>query len=875
MSGTAIASEMEVKNIRVEGLYSIDEDELLYMLGIENGVELSREDLKRGIKRAFMKGIFEDISVETEEENGGLLIVRVRERDFIKKIRVEGAISVEPAFIRKYLGLDSGDMVRYDLLESYGGNVLEALRQAGYPDASVMIEVKKTRRPHRVKLIVNIYEGRPLYIREILVLGRPSEEVLQYMRISENSVYNQFKLNEAIEKLAAFYRKSGYINPVVGPYTFFDGTLYLNVNPGKKLIVEVKGNDSLGDKKLIRGMPFFDARDIREDLIDEAVARMTAAYHVKGYPYVQIATVMSGEGDTVVLNFFVYEGPRVKVKGVNITGTTMPEDNLKRVMSLGENSLYNPDLLDNDVRAIRDFYNSLGYIDVSVSKPEVVVELFEATINISVNEGFQTVLANLNLQGVNAIPEEDIYSVLELEQGAPYNEVDISDARRRIIGLYREQGFLSAEVEVKRIFSVAGRADVTFKVKEGTKLYFGKTLVRGNASTKLRVIKRGLVHKEGEPLNKARLHEARQQIYKTGIFSEVDIDVLDKYDSKADIMVDVKEGKAGTFEFGLGYAEYDRFRGFFDISYKNLSGLNRSGSFRTEISSLMRRYIFRYNEPWFLEKRMPLRAYFINEDRKEINIDTGDVKYRVDRYTAGVGIEKEISEKTKFDLLYEYSFTETTDVVSDIILSREDMGTLGISSITPSLSYDTRDNPFDPKRGLYAGVSLKTATIVLLSETDFFKLVAFASGFKELNRSVVLAASVRGGLAQGIRDTTDLPLVERFFLGGRSTVRGFKQDNLGPKGLQGTPIGGNVFLLGNLELRFSLTNKWRIVTFFDTGSVWLDGEDVDAADLRYTAGAGIQYNTPVGPIRFDYGRKLDREEGESGGEFHFSIGHAF
>jgi outer membrane protein insertion porin family len=176
---------------------------------------------------------------------------------------------------------------------------------------------------------------------------------------------------------------------------------------------------------------------------------------------------------------------------------------------------------------------------------------------------------------------------------------------------------------------------------------------------------------------------------------------------------------------------------------------------------------------------------------------------------------------------------------------------------------------------MYAGISLKTATIVLLSETDFFKLVAFGSGFKELKRRVVLAASVRGGFAQGIRDTTDLPLVERFFLGGRSTVRGFKQDNLGPKGLQGTPVGGNVFLLGNLELRFSLTKKWRIVTFFDTGAVWLDGEDVNIEDLRYTAGAGIQYNTPVGPIRFDYGRKLDREAGESSGEFHFSIGHAF
>jgi outer membrane protein insertion porin family len=651
--------------------------------------------------------------------------------------------------------------------------------------------------------------------------------------------------------------------------------LHFNVNPGKRLVVKIKGNDSLGDRKLIREMPFFDARDIREDLIDEAVARMTAAYHAKGYPDAQIATVMSSDEDAIVLNFFVYEGLRVRVKDVNINGVTVPEENLKKVMSLREKSAYNPDALGNNVRAIVDFYNALGYIDVSISEPEVVVKLSEATININVDEGNKVVLTEVGLEGVHSIPEDEVSEEIELEPGAPYNEVDISDARRRVIGLYREHGFLRSTVEVERSFDGAGGAFVIFKVEEGSKLHFGKTLVKGNASTKLRVIQRELGHKEGEPLNKAILLEARQGIYKTGLFSDVNIDILDKYDSKADVIVDVKEGKAGTFEFGLGYAEYERFRGFFDISYKNLFGLNRQGSFRTEMSSLMRRYIFRYNEPWFLERRIPLRAYFIKEDRKEINIDTGDVKYRVDRYAAGVGIEKKLSDRTKFDLLYEYSFTETIDVASDIILSREDTGTLGISSITPSFSYDSRDNPFDPMKGIYAGISLKTATIVLLSETDFFKLVAFGSGFKELRRRVVLAASVRGGIAKGIRDTTDLPLIERFFLGGRSTVRGFKQDNLGPKGLQGTPIGGNIFMLGNLEFRFSLTKNWRVVTFFDTGAVWLNDEDVDLNDLRYTAGTGIQYNTPVGPVRFDYGHKLDREAGESSGEFHFSIGHAF
>jgi outer membrane protein insertion porin family len=867
--------DIEVKGVEVKGLYSIGEEELLYLLGIETGGTLNRAELRRGIKRAFKKDIFRDISVETSEKDSGSLIVRVAERDFIKSIRVDGAGNIRPKFIKEQLGLTPREPIRYERLDEYRSKVLEVLRQKGYHDATVSIEVLKTRRPHRIKLAIQIDEGRPVYVREINIIGRPSDEVLEHMKVKANSVYDQFRLREDIEELTRYYRKQGYLNPVVGPFTFSEGILHFNVTPGQKLVLRIKGNDSMSKKKLTRQLPFYDAGEIRDDLIDEAVARMISAYHAKGYPNAQIAAVMSTENDEVAITFFVYEGPKVKVAQINLEGVTIDEESLKKVMLIREGALYNPDLLGDNAQVIRDFYNSLGYVDAAVLDSKVTVEDSGAIVRFEIKEGLRIVIKETRVEGVLSVPAEEVSAVIGLEAGSPYNEVDISDARRAIASLYREHGFLRAEVIVDRDFDITGGAYVTFRVTEGEKIYFGKTLIKGNRKTKLRVISRELQYDSGEPLNKTELLNARQRIYKTGLFSDVNIDILDEYGNKGDVVVDLKEGKAGTVEFGFGYGEYDRFRGFFDVSYKNLFGLNRSGSFRTELSSLMRRYILRYGEPWFLGRKMPFRAYLITEDRKEINIDTGEIKYKVDRYTAGIGIEKQLSEKVTFDLLYEYSFTETTDVISDIILSREDTGTLGISSITPSLSYDTRDNPFDPKKGLFAGISLKTATVLLLSETDFFKLVAFGNIYKQLTKRIVLAASARGGIAQGMRDTRDLPLVERFFLGGRSTVRGFAQDDLGPKGARGTPIGGNVFLLGNLEFRISITKSWRIVPFFDTGAVWLDKYHVDPTDLRYTAGLGLQYNTPVGPIRLDYGRKIDRRAGESSGEFHFSIGHAF
>jgi outer membrane protein insertion porin family len=172
-------------------------------------------------------------------------------------------------------------------------------------------------------------------------------------------------------------------------------------------------------------------------------------------------------------------------------------------------------------------------------------------------------------------------------------------------------------------------------------------------------------------------------------------------------------------------------------------------------------------------------------------------------------------------------------------------------------------------------MTVKTASDIIFSETDFVKITGRANSYRRLTRWLVAAVSFRGGSAVELGDTNELPLVERFFLGGRNTVRGYDQDTLGPKGEDGNQTGGNVFLQTNLELRTRVYKGWRVVPFLDGGNVWPRNRDVDLSEMKFSAGLGVRYRTPVGPLRLDYGFKLDREPGESKGEFHFSIGHAF
>jgi outer membrane protein insertion porin family len=399
--------------------------------------------------------------------------------------------------------------------------------------------------------------------------------------------------------------------------------------------------------------------------------------------------------------------------------------------------------------------------------------------------------------------------------------------------------------------------------------------VRGNEKTRYEVIKRELQHAEGEPYSDVLLAKERQRLYRLGLFTDIDLEPIDFGEKTRDVLIKVKEAKAGAVEFGLGYALYEDLRGFVELSYRNLWGMNRLGLLRTELSSLEERIILQYQEPWFMGRELPFRMFFLFEDREEINIDDGDTRYRLERYTVSAGIERVLSRKMKAELYYELSRVETFDVQPDIVLSKEDTGTLAISSVKPGLVYDTRDNPFEPKKGILAGFSVKVAPDILLSESNFVKLNAEGSIYQRLFKKVIFAASVRGGIAYGLGDTDELPLVERFFLGGRTTVRGFEQDTLGPKGADGNPTGGNAFLLSNIELRASLMKDFGMVTFLDMGNVWIETADIDPIDLRYTSGIGLRYNTPVGPLRVDYGFKLDKEPEESSGEFHFSIGHAF
>ena len=811
--------------------------------------------------------------------------IQVRERDFIRKIYVAGDYALSTKVIRNLFLLKEEQVMRYDLVETAANTLKENIARYGFPEAKIAVKVERTDRPYRVDIHLTVDSGVPLVINNIKITVTPPYPIFAKagergfageMRFSIGDVYDQFKLENDLKHMKDYFKKNGYFKPVVGPYSYKNGELEIVINPGLHMTIALQGNSALSTKALMNEVPFFEIEDFNDAVVEEAIARMTALYHQKGYPFVQIAPVINSGDQNIDVSFFVYEGEKIKVKSMKISGTDLPQGRLKDVLSLREGEVYNPDLIESDKESMREFVGALGYLDASVKDMETVVDRSAGTAEIlmKIEEGKKTSVVSIEVTGIDPGLRDKLMQLIGIKPGAPYNEVDISNARFRILEYFDNSGRPNSDVLVTRSMQDYG-ASLVFKVVEGERKFFGKTIISGNKQTKYEVIRRELAYKEGQPYSFRSLAEGRQKLYKLGLFTDVEIGPADGEGDVKDILVNVGEGKAGAVDFGIGYGEYENFRGFAEVSYRNLWGMNRVGSFRTELSSLENRFILQYNEPWFWGTPLPFRVVLLYENRKEFNPDNREILYRLTRYGITAGVEKKLSDTVKTELYYEYSLVNTRDVKPDVVLTREDTGTLAISGIKPAIVYDTRDNPFDPSKGVLAGIQLKLTSFVLFSETNFVKVEAYGSHFHRLSKRIILALSARGGAAFGYRETDQLPIVERFFLGGRSTVRGYAQDTLGPKGADGNPTGGNAYLMGNLELRTSVGRGFGLVTFLDVGNVWLKVKDVNPGDLKYTTGLGLRYNTPVGPLRVDYGFKLNREPGESIGEIHFSVGHAF
>ena len=415
------------------------------------------------------------------------------------------------------------------------------------------------------------------------------------------------------------------------------------------------------------------------------------------------------------------------------------------------------------------------------------------------------------------------------------------------------------------------RVHIAFEIDPGAFKRVVEVVIEGNRMTSRGVIRRELMLDEGDPVSRIRILESQQRLSRLGIFRNVRLGYRPaegRTPEEQTLSVVVEEAEPMSTRLGGGYDSEAGPQILFSLTNHNLGGHNRELGLQGKFSSIERKLRVVAKEPYLFTEKLPT-LFNLSWSLEE------EVGFTEDRRTFSMRVDRRFTHKWTGFARYALNRIDLSDITDLEAVEEERLEDIRLASIGVAVARNTYDHPFLATKGSRWTAGVNLFPRVLLSEESFVQSTVTASRLFPVPSRVTFATSFRLGLAAPLDDTPRVPISERFFAGGDSTIRGFPRDTVGPKTENGTPTGGEGLLIVNLECRFPIWRRLTGVTFYDAGNVYATLSDFDVLDVRHVLGAGLHLITPIGPVRLEYGRKLDREAEESAGELFLSFGNAF
>ena len=603
----------------------------------------------------------------------------------------------------------------------------------------------------------------------------------------------------------------------------------------------------------------------------------------------------------LLLTAFSLQAGRLKVDKIIFEGNhSFKTSTLKKILKTEEKKPFNNKLLRLDRTLLRNFYLNNGFLDVWV-EASFKRRGEKITVTYRISEGRQYFLGGIQINGARLLTAEQARRVFKLKNGEVFRLQEIEDGLNRLEGYYFDHGKPYVVLDYEKSFRDS-LVLITVRIKENETVYIRDIKYRGLEKVKRFIIRRELEIHKGEMYSRRKIEQSQRNIYSTGLFDYVGVqlEALDTTRSQVRLLIKVVEKKPRWvgFRFGVAYEQEVIYGGTFDITaefgHRNLFGTARSVSVnvipsfsydftRHNVINPKNQFSFTYIEPWIGYTRTPGVFRFSYLQVRPLN--AADYNY----FTSTFQVRHDFTRNWQATATLAYNQVRILeqDTLSESYFSQT-KGQDFIYSISGRVAQDKRDNYLNTQEGFLMELNVKFAYSRSRSEhtgeisiNRFFKFIVQWNRYQKfpLQKHWVLASRLRGGNIVELGKLAQIPVLERFYLGGASTVRGYPEQLLGPvaRDEQGNlrALGGKLMLLGNLEVRIPLFWLFWGELFFDAGNVWAENQDFRLLDIKPSSGAGLALVTPVGPIRFDYGVKLRPEKGESPGEFHISISFAF
>jgi len=911
-------------------------------LTIQPGQPFSMEAESASLRELFRSGRYADLRAELTDVPGGVsLDFLVRQNIYINRVQIEGLKEPpgEPLALSA-LRLNVGEVFR----ESDMKDALDRLRQTLEDDGLYQAEVDYVATPHpetlQVDILARVVPGPRARIGAIAIQNQTQftdVELRSRLHLKEGKVITSDLLNHAADQVQKWLTKKDFLGARVttrrGAYDPKTNRVPLEVTlyAGLEVRVALEGA-KISMRTLRKLVPIYEEGAVDEDLLQEGRRALREWFERAGYfdaqvsyttsesAAVETASTLRPPARTVTYN--VLRGDRHRLLGVDFIGNKYFNSSLLmgrikiQPAAYASPGRYSTELLQDDLSSIRTLYDANGFHEVEVEN-HIIDDYHghkgDLFVRIEIKEGQQTRVADVAIEGNQQLSTEEILNAVGSSKGQPYSEYNVSSDRDNILALYYNQGFTDARfaADVQKAPpagpNAAPAVRLTYHITEGRQVRVARVFLGGYEHTRPGVISRQVGIRSGEPLSETAIVDTQRKLYNLGIFSRVSIAPQNPEGESTEktVVVMVEEAKRYTLTYGLGF-EAQRLgsgggavagsftaapRVTLGITKANLTGRADSLSFKVRASTIQGRALLTYTAPnYFASPNFTLQFSAYADKTRDVQT------FDSERAEGSIQLTQRLSAISS--LLYRIAYRKviTTNLhipapEIPLVSQNTDVSEIGMTWLR-----DRRNSPSDPSRGHFENVDVNLAMKPIGSSTNFLRVYLQNSTYTPIGRRLVFARSTRFGIQTPYGKTLsfEIPLPERFFAGGGTSLRGFGLNQAGPRDpVTGFPLGGQALLVFNQDLRFPMHlpligNRLGGAVFYDAGNVFPSIRKItvrtslptptivsttdafgnpstvcqtnctnELAYFSHTVGFEFRYGTPIGPIAVDLGYQLN------------------
>jgi outer membrane protein insertion porin family len=921
-------------------------------LPFHTGSQFHERELRDAIQNLFATGRFADLAVDAERTARGVALRFITQNAyFVGHVEIAG-VPQPPnsgqltSATKLRLGMPFVEADKNQAIES----LKNLLRQNGFYHADVSAKVEYRASTEQANLTFDIESGDRARFDQPVISGDPQRPEAAIIRATHwKRLYGLLgwqqvtdaRVRQGLENVRRFYEKHNLLESKV-TLTRLDYEAQTNrvkpsidIEAGPKVAVRVDGA-RISRGKLTQLLPVYQERSVDPDLLTEGDRNLTQYFQGEGYfeATVTHSTTEAALAGERTITYNVERGRRHKFVHLDISGNRyFSEQTIRERLFMEPARLprfpygrFNDAYLQQDVQAIRNLYSSNGFRDAKISsriQDDYAGAEGHLAVFIHVNEGPQWFVSDLSIEGVAANDRPALESMLASSKNQPFSEASVAEDRDNFLNYYYSRGYLNATFDYDTTpADQPNRVNLRYVLRPGGRKYVREVLVSGLDTTRSRLVYDRLELRSGEPLSLSKETDSQRRLYDLGIFARVNTAIQNPAgdEDQKNVLYDMDEARHYSLNVGVG-AQIARIGGgvttldnpagtagfaprlAVGVTRINLFGLGQTLGLQTAASTIDQRAAITYFIPQFVSnEKLSLTTTALIENSNDIRT------YTAHRREASIQLAQRLSRAytLEYRLVFRNVSLSNVKIQQLLVPLLSQPETVGLGSF--SFIQDKRDDPADAHHGIFTSLDLSYAPGFLGSQTHFARGLFRNSTYHLFRRDLVFARSSQFGLISRIGGRPGIPLAERIYSGGSTSLRAFADFQAGPRDFAtGFPLGGNALFTNTFELRFPLYgDNVGGVLFHDAGNVYsslnqfsLRFRQRDLRDFNYmvqSVGFGIRYRTPIGPVRLDFsfspnaprffglkgtvqdlvnGTAISTVQKISSFQFHFSLGQAF